>query len=98
MNNRKLSIACGAAAIVALGLAACGGGHSAPEAPPLVTKACGDLSGMTIAAASIGLPTTGATVTSAAVVPAAGTGGAAVGEYCKVLAEIKPVDATAPSI
>ena len=53
---------------------------------------------MVIPATSIGLPTTGGTVTSTAVVPAAGTGAAAVGEYCKVLAAISPVDPTAPKI
>jgi Tannase and feruloyl esterase len=73
-----------------------GGGNSGTPAP--VTKSCADLNGMAIAAASIGLPTTGATVTDATVVPAAGTGGAAIGEYCKVLGEISPVDATAPKI
>src|SRR6478752_6776677 len=101
MKNRKTSsvaIACASAAVVGLGLAACGGGHSAPDAPALVTKSCADLSTMTIPAASIGLPTTGVTVTSSTVVTATGTGATAVGEYCKVLASIKPVDPTAPNI
>ena len=53
---------------------------------------------MTIAAAEIGLPTTGAVVTSTEVVPAAGTGTATIGEYCKVLGDIKPVDSNAPAI
>ena len=53
---------------------------------------------MTIVAASIGLPTTGATVTSAVLVPAAGTGVAAVADYCKVLGDINPVDSSAPKI
>lgn len=88
-----------AAILLGTGLAACGGGSDGGAAPtPLVTKSCADLNGMTIPAASIGLPTTGATVTATSVVPAAGTGTAAVGEYCKVLASINPVDSTAPAI
>ena len=47
---------------------------------------------------TIGLPTTGAVVASAVVVPAAGTGIAAVADYCKVLGDINPVDPTAPKI
>ena len=67
--------------------------------PPVAqAKSCADLNGMAIAAAAIGLPTTGATVTSTAVVPAAGTGATAVGEYCKVLGSIQPVDPSAPKI
>ena len=66
--------------------------------PPPVAKTCTELGGMAIAAASIGLPTTGAVVTSAVVVPAAGAGVAAVADYCKVLGDINPVDSSAPKI
>ena len=66
--------------------------------PPPIAKACTELGGMAIAAASIGLPTTGAVVTSAVVVPAAGTGVTAVADYCKVLGDINPVDSNAPKI
>ena len=66
--------------------------------PAPVARTCAELGGMTIAAASIGLPTTGATVTSAVLVPAAGTGVAAVADYCKVLGDINPVDSKAPKI
>ncbi len=59
---------------------------------------CAQLNGMAIPVASIGLPTTGALVTSTQVVPAAGTGAAAIGPYCKVLAEISPVNSSAPKI
>jgi hypothetical protein len=96
----SVAVALTAAAILGLGLAGCssssGGGTTVTPAP--VTKSCADLNGMAIPAASIGLPTTGATVTSTAVVPAAGTGAALVPEFCKVLAAINPVDATAPQI
>lgn len=59
---------------------------------------CDDLKGMQIPAASIELPTTGAHVISTSLVPAAGAGPNAIGEYCKVLGAIHPVDAAAPSI
>jgi len=59
---------------------------------------CDGLNGMPIPAISIGLPTNGGKLTSATVVPAAGTGAAAIGEYCKVLGEIYPVDPAAPNI
>jgi len=61
-------------------------------------SACAGLKGMMIPAGSIGLPTTGASVTSATVVAASGTGAVAIGEYCKVLGEIYPVDPAAPNI
>jgi len=76
-------------------LAGCG---SDDEIPPPAPMSCAEINGMTIPAASIGLPTTGAVVTSTTVVAAAGTGVTAVGEYCRVLGEINPVDPTAPKI
>ena len=74
-------------------LVGCGSDDNGPT-----PKTCAELQGMTIAAASIGLPTTGAVVTSTQATPAAGTGATAVGEYCKVLGEINPVDGNAPKI
>ena len=59
---------------------------------------CAQLNGMAIPAASMGLPSTGALVTSTQMVPAAGAGATAIGPYCKVLAEINPVDSSAPKI
>jgi feruloyl esterase len=56
------------------------------------------LNATTIAASSLALPTTGAKVTSAALQAASGTGSTAVGEYCKVVGVINPVDPTAPPI
>lgn len=91
-----------AAVVASMGLSACGGNDdNVATAPPPTTQAplsCVQLNGMPIPAASIGLPTTGATVTSTEVVAATGTGTAAVGEYCKVLGDINPVDPTAPKI
>ena len=97
----KFAAAWAAVAIAGLGLAGCGSNDdddAAPTAPAPQAKTCAELNGMTIAAGSVGLPTTGAVVTSTAVVPAAGTGAAAVGEYCRVLGDINPVDPNAPKI
>jgi len=77
---------------------AAGGCASNFLAPPSTPSACADLNGLAIAPPAIGLSTTGAVVTGAAVVPAAGTGVSAVAEYCKVLGDINPVDPTAPKI
>src|SRR5438045_274247 len=80
------------AAGLCLQLAACGGGDDdAPQAQPLT---CADLNGRTVEAAAIGLPTTGAVVTSTQTVAASAT----VGEYCRVLGDINPVSANAPKI
>jgi feruloyl esterase len=61
-------------------------------------RTCEQLSGLTIPAAAIGLPTHGGAVTSAALVPASAQTGVALPEYCKVLASIRPVDPRAPAI
>ncbi|HDR9872864.1 TPA: tannase/feruloyl esterase family alpha/beta hydrolase [Burkholderia cenocepacia] len=59
---------------------------------------CAQLASFKIPASAIGLPTTGAVVTAATLVSAAGSGSSAIGEYCKVSATIAPVDPTAPVI
>ena len=71
---------------------------NAPGAPPQVARSCAELNGLSIPGTAIGLPTTGAAVTSAILVSAAGVGVAAVADYCKVLGDINPVDASAPKI
>ncbi len=76
-------------------LTGCGSDDDAPI-PALLS--CAAINSMVIPAASIGLPTTGAVVTSTTVVPASGSGPTAVGEYCRVLGDINPVDSTAPKI
>ena len=69
-----------------------------PAPPPPVPKlACGDLSGKTIAAADIGLPSGGATITEATAV-AAGAVGNLYGDYCKVRGTIAPVNPASPVI
>ena len=84
------------AAIVAA-LTAAGCSSNLPALPSSPT-ACADLNGIAIAPQAIGLPTTGAVVISAVIVPAAGTGVVTVADYCKVLGDINPVDPTAPKI
>ncbi|MET9427161.1 tannase/feruloyl esterase family alpha/beta hydrolase [Streptomyces sp. NPDC003036] len=71
-----------------------------PPAPaaPRTPAVCGDLLGLRIPASAIGLPTTGGEVTAAQPVPAAGSGAAATGAYCRVDAAIHPVDPRAPDI
>lgn len=88
-------------ALASASLAGCGGSDNDGDdnnvgAPQSVS--CADLNGMTIAAEEIGLPTTGALVTSTEVIPAAGEGAEAVGANCKVLGDITPVDPEAPPI
>src|SRR4051794_27430518 len=55
---------------------------------------CAALSGTSIAASRIGLPTTGADITSVTWHPATDPNG----EYCQVMVSIHPVDPTAPDI
>ncbi len=112
MTNGNSKRAAGLGVVTALFaatlLSACGGDSSSPPPPPppapaptpvaAVPLTCAQVNGMTVAASSIGLPTTGATVTSATVVAASGTGPTAVGSYCLVVGSIAPVDSTAPNI
>ena len=68
----------------------------ASQQQPAIT--CSQLTGFSVSAAQIGKPTTGAQVISAVLMPASGSGSTALGEYCKVLANIKPVTVGAPDI
>lgn len=93
---------------LAIGLAGCGSGSdpvtpaapTAPPPPPAIPTAmtCEQLKNLTIPATAIGLPTTGASIESTAVVPAAGAGAGFIGEYCKVIGAINPVDPNAPKV
>ncbi|MGY8524544.1 tannase/feruloyl esterase family alpha/beta hydrolase [Paracidovorax citrulli] len=89
---------------LALALGACGSDdddddHHQPPPPAAQTpKTCQEMAGLTVPADAIGLPTTGASVTEATVVAASGTGAQAIGEYCRVLGAIRPVDPNAPEI
>jgi feruloyl esterase len=90
--------------VLAAGLAGCGGGSGGSTPPPTSGTAapqpltCDQLTGMTIPAASIGLPTADAVVTAASGVAASGTGAKALPDYCLVTGTIAPVDTTAPKI
>ncbi len=88
---------------------ACGGsGDAFVDRSQLVQlspkSACASLTGLNIPASDIGLPTGGATISSATVVAAVGTTTTttsvrhATPEYCKVLGDILPVDRSAPNI
>jgi hypothetical protein len=68
------------------------------EANAATGKKCSDLTGVTIAAKAIGLPTGGATVSSAVSASAGGAGDQAYGSHCLVSGDIKPVDPAAPNI
>jgi len=97
-------------ALLATALSACGGGGDPvfvdTSALPLKTplSSCATLAGTSVPASSIGLPTSGATITSATLVAAAPeTVGAtsvtrALPEYCRILGSIQPVDPAAPPI
>lgn len=68
------------------------------EPPPRSKLSCPDLNGLSIPARKIGLPTTGAVVTSTTQVAASGSGATATGSYCLVAGAIHPVDPSAPDI
>lgn len=81
--------------------AGCGGSDdndSVTTTPQVTQLSCAEMASQTIPANKIGLPTTGARVTSANVVAASGAGATLKPEHCLVAGEIAPVDPTAPSI
>jgi pimeloyl-ACP methyl ester carboxylesterase len=86
------------AAVLALALAGCNNDDDNAEPTQLSQKvACSTLQGMSIPASSIGLPTGGATVTSAT--DTTDTDGAGTARsYCLVLGSIMPVDPNASPI
>lgn len=88
------------AAIPLFLLLGCGGGGDGgtPPVAPRLTKTCADLQGAFVEASAIGLPTRGASVTSAVVVAGGGAGAAAYDTHCLVSGEIRPVDTSAPDI
>ena len=59
---------------------------------------CEQLADLAVPASAIGLPSGGARVTGAKVVPAGGTAPKTAGEHCLLAAEIDPVDPKAPVI
>ena len=103
-SRRRIALFATAATATAALLAGCATSNPPPgippNSPPIGTAplACADMAALTVSAAAIGLPTRGAKVTSATVVAPGGTGAAALPEYCKVLADIAPIDPSAPAI
>ena len=109
--NKRFSQARTFAALASLNLFMAGcanhaqlGAHSASAAPTatlasasMADAACARLSGQTIPASALGLPTTGASVSSATLVDANAPGNAN-GEFCKVAGVIHPIDPAAPGI
>jgi len=88
-----------AALLVIATAGGCGSGGDDNVSGATATElSCGGLIGMTVPASAIALPTTGAFVTTAVLVPAGGTPPKTFGEYCRVSAEINPVDPSAPKI
>ncbi|MBB5960290.1 feruloyl esterase [Saccharothrix tamanrassetensis] len=73
-------------------------GSFGSEVDPATGRKCSDLAGVKIAVRDIGLPTGGATVSSAVPVSAGGTGDQTYGSHCLVSGEIRPVDPAAPNI
>jgi feruloyl esterase len=71
--------------------------HAAVAAPPAAER-CILLNAIIIPSADIGLPTSGARITSAEFVPSTGNDAALITEHCKVMAAILPRDPAAPEI
>ncbi len=63
-----------------------------------MSRACAEMTTVSIPASGIGLPTNGAKITEAASVPASGSGSRTAGPYCRIKAEIAPLDPAAPPI
>lgn len=70
-------------------ITACGSDISQDTEAPVSRISCVELKGKTISAATIGLPTLGATVTDSVIVAATASGNSN-GEYCKVIGNIAP--------
>jgi hypothetical protein len=86
-------------------LGACGGSDDGPAPAPSISVAaaatqCPALAGSSVPASAFGLATSGATVTTAALVPAVAASGASLAtpEYCKVTGSISAANAADPPI
>ena len=96
-----LRVALAAGAVASVCLTGCGGSFTTtagavPVVATVTAPTCAQLNGMKVPVGSIGLPTTGAVVTSTSSI-AANTAGT-IGAYCLVSGNITPVDPTAPNI
>src|SRR6266849_9968211 len=90
MLRLKTAIVCSPAAIL----------MAAAWCPASAAVNCADLVSLKILASEIGLPSGGATITSAqmATVPADPLNPGATRDYCKVLGAVEPVDPKAPPV
>ncbi len=102
---QRLSGGPGLAAVILVALLTVAAARStSPQALATNTVPCASLRGLSIPASSLGLPTSGATITFAALVPASpmAVSGARVvlpiPEYCRISGGIAPVDPSAPLI
>jgi hypothetical protein len=99
MRQARLITTC-----VVIAVAAVSGRASAPQTTVNNKATCDSLKRLAVPAASIGLPTTGATVAAADLIAAApqtivaDRAVLALPEYCKVTGSIAPVDPSAPTI
>jgi hypothetical protein len=102
MTLRKRAFIPAACVAISATLVGCGGGGDGtivnPPPPQAAALSCDQLQGMTVPASLIGLPTSGASVTTAKTIAASGSGVTAVPAYCEVAGKIAPVDSTAPNI
>jgi feruloyl esterase len=93
-NFRALGLLTGVVASVLF--ASCSGVDTVSRPPgPTAQESCAQLNGINIGAASIGLPTSGGVITSSELIAPSGEPPTFVGEYCKVLGVIQPVDPSA---
>src|SRR6266566_1356804 len=90
MLRLKTALVCSAAAIL----------MAAAWSPGSAAVNCADLVNLKIPASEIGLPSGGATITSAqmATVPADPLNPGAMRDYCKVLGAVEPIDPNAPPV
>jgi len=72
-------------------------GHAFAQRAPALPLHCADLAGMLLPAASIGLPTNGALVQTASMIPANATGNQN-GDYCRLTGVIRAQSAGTPDI
>src|SRR5262249_20645707 len=84
--------------LAVLSLSGCGSGNDDIHSTAAAPLSCSQLAGKTVPASAIGLPTTGASVSTAVGMPASRPGAQATGEYCLVSGAISPVDPAAPQI
>jgi len=95
---KKLLFAVITSTLLVVLLNACSGSGGGTPEKVMNADACAALANTAVPAGSIGLPTTGAVVTSATWKAASGTGTSALPDYCLVSGDIKPVDPTAWNI